>query len=93
MAHITTCTDCGKCYQEYSEEFANEPNRVCRACYKEREVFGPFKYGDRVIRKVRGINPDAIGIIKGSSEFGGVSVEFPYSPVPLHINYWELAPA
>jgi len=32
MAHITTCTHCGKAYEETSEETANMPERLCPGC-------------------------------------------------------------
>lgn len=30
---ITTCTGCGKLYEEQSEEEANNPNRLCLPCF------------------------------------------------------------
>lgn len=36
MAHITTCTSCGKCYEEVSEELANAPERECVSCWLAR---------------------------------------------------------
>lgn len=38
MAHITTCTQCGKLYEESSEEYANEPNRLCLACWRSQNA-------------------------------------------------------
>jgi len=32
----TTCTTCGKLYQESSEERANAPERECMDCWAER---------------------------------------------------------
>lgn len=32
---ITTCTKCGKAYEESSNETANEPGRLCGPCYFE----------------------------------------------------------
>lgn len=38
MSHITTCTTCGKLYEEFSEESASAPNkRECGACWMKRE--------------------------------------------------------
>ena len=34
MPHITVCPECGKGYEESSEEEANNPNRLCRECYE-----------------------------------------------------------
>lgn len=34
MSHITTCTTCGKCYEEFSEEAANMQTRECSACWR-----------------------------------------------------------
>ena len=36
MPHITTCTSCGKCYEEVSEELANAPERECIPCWRAR---------------------------------------------------------
>lgn len=36
MPHITTCTSCGKCYDEVSEELAKAPERECRSCWLAR---------------------------------------------------------
>lgn len=33
MPNITTCTRCGKCYEETSEERANEAERLCAECF------------------------------------------------------------
>lgn len=33
MANVTTCTECGKLYEEQSEEGANDPNRMCLGCF------------------------------------------------------------
>jgi hypothetical protein len=33
MPHITTCPACGACYEECSEEWANDPLRLCPACH------------------------------------------------------------
>jgi hypothetical protein len=33
MACTTTCTNCGTCYEESSEESANDPNRLCAPCF------------------------------------------------------------
>lgn len=33
MAGITTCMGCGTCYEESSEEAANDPNRLCMTCF------------------------------------------------------------
>ena len=32
MSHITTCPRCGACYEESSEEHANDPRRLCPDC-------------------------------------------------------------
>jgi len=32
MANLTTCSQCGRCYEAGSEEQANEPDRRCRTC-------------------------------------------------------------
>lgn len=32
MSHVTTCPECGKCYEETSEEWANSPSRRCGQC-------------------------------------------------------------
>jgi hypothetical protein len=37
MPHITTCSVCGCCYEETSEELANTPVRECVACWNERQ--------------------------------------------------------
>lgn len=38
MANITTCSKCGRSYEEISEEEANRPDRTCLAChYQDRE--------------------------------------------------------
>lgn len=38
MPHITTCTTCGKLYEEFSEESASAPNeRECGSCWIKRE--------------------------------------------------------
>jgi hypothetical protein len=37
MSHITTCTVCGKCYEEFSEEPANKQTRECGQCWMKRE--------------------------------------------------------
>lgn len=29
---ITTCTNCGECYEAWSEEVANHPTRYCPEC-------------------------------------------------------------
>lgn len=29
---ITTCTSCEKAFEAWSEEYANEPGRLCREC-------------------------------------------------------------
>lgn len=34
MPHITTCSKCGKAYEESSEEQANAPGRLCTPCYR-----------------------------------------------------------
>ena len=33
MACVTTCTNCGGCYEESSEDSANDPNRLCMHCF------------------------------------------------------------
>jgi lipopolysaccharide biosynthesis regulator YciM len=33
MACITTCSWCGTCYEEISEEAANDPQRLCMTCF------------------------------------------------------------
>jgi hypothetical protein len=33
MSHVTTCPVCGDCYQESSEEAANDPSRLCWPCW------------------------------------------------------------
>lgn len=35
MSHITTCTDCGRAYEERSEEAANAPDRLCASCWQQ----------------------------------------------------------
>lgn len=35
---ITTCTNCGKGYYESSEEMANEPGRLCMACWNQAKA-------------------------------------------------------
>ncbi len=37
MPHMTTCTRCGKCYEEGSEEAANLPTRECSTCWHRRQ--------------------------------------------------------
>lgn len=39
MSHITNCPRCGACYEESSEESANDPLRLCRTC--RADVAGP----------------------------------------------------
>jgi len=34
MPNITTCTRCGKLYEESSGERADEPDRLCTACWR-----------------------------------------------------------
>jgi hypothetical protein len=34
MSHITICPACGDCYQEFSEEAANDPRRLCWPCWQ-----------------------------------------------------------
>ncbi len=34
MSYITTCGNCGRCYEEVSEEQANTPWRLCGACWR-----------------------------------------------------------
>jgi hypothetical protein len=36
MPNITTCTVCGQCYEENSDEAANAPDRECPACWRRR---------------------------------------------------------
>lgn len=36
MAHLTTCTTCGRCYEDVSEEQANAPVRECISCSRVR---------------------------------------------------------
>ncbi len=36
MAHTTTCTSCGRCYEEVSEETAKAPERECVSCWLAR---------------------------------------------------------
>lgn len=43
MPHITTCTRCGKGYEESSEEAANAPERLCHRCWAEDQE---FRYAD-----------------------------------------------
>ena len=33
MPNITTCSRCGTCYEESSEEWANVQTRLCGRCY------------------------------------------------------------
>jgi len=42
MPHITTCTKCGKGYEEHSEEAANAPERLCFSCWDENN----YRYDD-----------------------------------------------
>ena len=38
MSHITTCTTCGKLYEEFIEECASDPNkRECGTCWMKRK--------------------------------------------------------
>lgn len=37
MPHITTCTTCGACYEEFSEEISNMQTRECSRCWLRRE--------------------------------------------------------
>ena len=40
MPHITTCTHCGKAYEESSEETANAPGeRLCSECFQSEKAF------------------------------------------------------
>lgn len=63
MSHITTCTACGKVYEETSEESANDPNRTCLECFDKKykiggtppagwdgtqSVFGVHSFGHRI---------------------------------------------
>ena len=36
MSCVTTCTTCGRIYEESSEERANEPRRECSECFAAR---------------------------------------------------------
>ena len=38
MSNITTCTECGKCYEEVSEESANQPKRECPECWHKHDA-------------------------------------------------------
>jgi hypothetical protein len=38
MACITTCSKCGRCYQEISEEEANAPDRKCANCFQPQPL-------------------------------------------------------
>jgi hypothetical protein len=33
---ITTCTNCGKLYEERGMEAANDPSRLCNPCYEKK---------------------------------------------------------
>lgn len=35
MPHITTCSKCGRLYEEASEEASFAPGRLCLACHRE----------------------------------------------------------
>jgi hypothetical protein len=35
MPHITTCSKCGRLYEEASEEASNNPDRLCLGCHRE----------------------------------------------------------
>lgn len=35
MPHITTCTHCGRAYEEMSAEAANAPVRECSDCWRQ----------------------------------------------------------
>lgn len=52
MPHITTCSKCGRAYEEQSEERANEPNRKCLDCY--REHYQQIASAPRVRVRVKG---------------------------------------
>lgn len=41
MSHITTCTECGRLYEEFSEESSNAPERICATCWCRREGVDP----------------------------------------------------
>lgn len=64
MSHITTCTACGKAYEESSEELANDPIRLCLSCFDAthyggsnppagwngtQSVFGTHSEGHRIL--------------------------------------------
>jgi hypothetical protein len=36
MSHITTCTACGRAYEESSTEAAHAPDRLCKACWQAK---------------------------------------------------------
>ena len=49
MPHITTCTSCGKVYEEQSEEAANHPTeRLCPECNESLYWESNFDWGDSV---------------------------------------------
>jgi hypothetical protein len=39
---ITTCTDCGGCYDAGSEEQAYEPERFCCSCWQRRTRYAQY---------------------------------------------------
>lgn len=59
MSHITTCTACGKPYEESSEEAANDPNRICLGCFdKKYKLGGPVPAGWDGTQSVFGVDSE-----------------------------------
>ena len=55
MHNITTCSKCGKCYEESSEERANEPDRLCHECYSKEHIFflGTLRWTPLITQKAQ----------------------------------------
>jgi len=42
--NITICPKCSECYEEVSEEEANNPDRMCSKCFKLIKIIGNSKF-------------------------------------------------
>lgn len=65
MACVTTCSKCGKLYEESSEECANEPGRMCTSCRRSQNSTehrqGPLPGGSGSLAQARGAAPAGSG--------------------------------
>lgn len=65
MGIITTCPECKCCYEEQSEEEANNPLRLCYSCYEEKSKHVPIVW---VPHEVYNIN------ILSANKFGDINI-------------------